>query len=269
MPLPDSQRQEDYPKDMAGTLGIAKDAPLGVRYWRLWTSQGATPALKFIVGDLPEIVEDEIDGDPSPAKVTMPVTINGRIFPREDIDIYAFSARKGQAVRCEVHAARLGSPLDARLEVRDPHDRRIAEADAPTGGDPLITFIAPIDGEYQVRIHDVNMLGGQAFVYRLTLTSEPFVERIYPLGGRRGHALDLELVGQAVPQKTRITIPKGAAADYSLTLNDRGKITNAILLDVDDHPEFVAPRDLAQIIALPAIHLERLRIGARRGSDEF
>src|SRR6516164_5508325 len=40
LPLPDSQRQEDYPKDMAGTIDIAKDAELGVRYWRLWTSEG-------------------------------------------------------------------------------------------------------------------------------------------------------------------------------------------------------------------------------------
>src|SRR5438132_1202509 len=32
LPLPDSQRQEDYPKDMAGQVKIASDAPLGPRY---------------------------------------------------------------------------------------------------------------------------------------------------------------------------------------------------------------------------------------------
>ena len=55
LPLPDSQQQEDYPKDMAGRVRIAADAPLGFRYGRAWTSQGATPALKFVVGDLPEV----------------------------------------------------------------------------------------------------------------------------------------------------------------------------------------------------------------------
>ena len=50
--MPDSQRPEDYPKDMAGHFAIAADAIPGVRYWRLWTSQGATPAMKFVVGDL-------------------------------------------------------------------------------------------------------------------------------------------------------------------------------------------------------------------------
>ncbi len=253
LPLPDSQRQEDYPKDMAGTIAVAADAPLGVRYWRLWTSQGATGSMKFVVGDLPEIVEDEIDGEPIPVNVTLPVTINGRIFPREDIDIYAFRAKKGQTIRCEVNATRLGSPLDARLEVRDSQGRRLAEADAPTGGDPVILFTAPADGEYQVRIHDANMQGGQAYVYRLTLSAEPYVSRFFPLGGRRGGALELQLFGHGLPPVQRITIPKDAPADFPFTSNERGIKANTILLDADDFPEFIAATDIAKVIPLPAV----------------
>src|SRR5438093_9175845 len=81
LPLPDSQRQEDYPQDMAGSIKIAADAPLGQRAWRVWTSQGAAPARRFVVGDLPEIVEKETEGASVPRRVEMPVTINGRIFP--------------------------------------------------------------------------------------------------------------------------------------------------------------------------------------------
>src|SRR5437660_12933391 len=53
IPLPDSQQAEDYPKDMAGRVSISADAPVGVRHWRLWNSQGATSAKRFVVGDLP------------------------------------------------------------------------------------------------------------------------------------------------------------------------------------------------------------------------
>ena len=173
---------------MAGQLSIAADAAPGVRYWRLWTSQGATPAMKFVVGDLPEIIENEIDGEPIPVKVTLPVTINGRIFPRENIDVWTFQAAAGQTVRCEVNAARLGSPLDARLEVRDAQGRKLAENDDYYGADPVVTFTAPAAGEYQVRIQDTQTHGGQAYVYRLTLTSLPFIERVFPLGGRRANA---------------------------------------------------------------------------------
>jgi hypothetical protein len=253
LPLPDSQRVEDYPKDMTGTFDIAKDAPLGVRYWRLWTSQGATPAMKFMVGDLPEIIENEIDGDPIAVPVTLPLTINGRIFPREDIDIYSFRAKKGESIRCEVHAARLGSPLDARLEVRDSQGRRLAEADAPTGGDPVLRFIAPADGDYQVRIQDAQSLGGQAYVYRLTLTAEPHIDRLFPLGGQRGSTIEFALMGQAVPEKMRVTIPKEAPTDFPLSFSVRGRQTNAALLDLDDHPEFTTPGDLAKVLPFPAV----------------
>ena len=61
IPQPASQRKEDYAKDYAGSLDIAADAALGSRYWRVSTSQGVTPRMKFQVGDLPEVVEQEID----------------------------------------------------------------------------------------------------------------------------------------------------------------------------------------------------------------
>jgi hypothetical protein len=251
LPLPDSQRQEDYPKDMAGTVAIAQDAPLGTRLWRLWTSQGATPSMKFVVGDLPEIVETEIDGDPIAVPVTLPVTINGRIFPREDIDVYSFRARKNEAFRCEVHAARLGSPLDARLEVRDAQGRRIAEADAPVGGDAVLRFTAPADGDYHVRIQDALNLGGQAYVYRLTVTPEPFVDRVFPLGGRRGTTVALNLTGAGVPRQAAVAIPQGAPSDFLHAFTVRGKQTNLISLDVDDLPEIVGPK--SEVVAFPAV----------------
>jgi hypothetical protein len=193
--LPESQQAEDYPRDLAGSIRIAADAPLGVRHWRLATAQGATPARAFVVGDLPEIVEQEIDGDPVPVAVQLPVTINGRIFPREDVDVWSFPARKGQTICCEVNAARIGSPLDSRLEVLDPEGRRLAENDDYFGADSFIRFTAPVDGTYRVRIHDVNFHGGQTYVYRLTLTADPWVDSVYPLGGRRGSRGLFELGG--------------------------------------------------------------------------
>jgi hypothetical protein len=251
--IPESQRAEDYPKDMAGQLVIARDAPLGVRYWRLWTSQGATPAMKFVIGDLPEIIEDEIDGEPIPVKVTLPVTINGRIFPRENIDVWTFQAKQGQTIRCEVQAARLGSPLDARLEVRDPQGRKIAENDDYHGADPMIAFIASVAGEYQVHIRDTLAQGGPAYVYRLTLTSEPHIERVFPLGGRRGTTVDLDIAGQNVPHRMRAILPKQAGADYTHVFELGAKRTNPVPMQVDDLLEYLHAPDRQSVLVLPAI----------------
>lgn len=245
LPIPDSQRQEDYPKDMLGQIAIAADAPLELRSWRLWTSQGATASMKFIIGDLPEMLEDEIDGDPIAVRVKTPVTINGRIFPREDVDIYSIQAKKGGAFRCEVNAARLGSPLDARLEVRDANGKRIAESES-SNGDPVLTFTAPADGEYFVRIDDVRGQGGQAFVYRLTIQTAPLVERIFPLGGQRGMSVDFEITKHGAQAKMTFAIPKDATTSYSARELQAGHIA----LDIDDLAEFV---HAAKHVTFPAV----------------
>jgi hypothetical protein len=255
LPLPDSQRAEDYPRDMAGVVKIAPDATAGVRYWRLWTSQGATPAMRFVVGELPEIVEHETDGDPVPVPVKLPVTINGRIFPRENVDVWTFHAGKGQTILCDVEAARLGSPLDARLDVLDARGRLIGENDDFNGADPRLRFVAPTDGDYQVRIRDTQNQGGQAYVYRLTITAGPHVDHFYPLGGKRGSKVTLELAGQGLPDPhTVVNLPAEGGAEYMHHLAIGGQKTNGLLLDVDDVPEFFAGEPAAaKPIDLPAV----------------
>jgi hypothetical protein len=186
IPLPDSQRGEDYPWPQEGSLTIDAQTPLGVRRWRVSTSQGVTASMRFVVGDFPEIVEQEIDGRPLPTPVDVPVTINGRIFPREDVDVWTFEARAGQSYVCEVMAARLGSPLDARLAVLDPMGEKVAENADTVNGDPRLIFTAAHDGVYQLHLHDMDYGGLQHYVYRLTISAEPYVSSIYPLGGRRG-----------------------------------------------------------------------------------
>jgi hypothetical protein len=259
LPLPDSQQADDYPREMAGQVGIASDAPLGAVPWRVWTSQGATSSLRFMVGDLPEIVEQEIEGDPLPVAVRLPVTINGRIFPRENVDIWTFDARKGQSIACEVWASRLGSPLDSRLEVFDPKGIKIAENDDCYGSDSFVRFTAASDGKHQVRIQDVNYRGGQAYVYRLTLTADPYVERLYPLGGQRGRSVSFELHGQGLPAKpVSIPLPATGAHDFTQRFSVGGKLTNPFLIDLDDLSEYVEaePNDepgQVRPLAVPAV----------------
>ena len=178
---PASQAKEDYPKDYAGELKIAADAPLGVRFWHCATSQGITPGMRFVVGNLPEVIEEEVDSLTLAKPVTLPVTINGRIFPREDVDDWSFVAKANEIISCEVNAARLGSGLDSRLEVRNPRGEVIAENSDTFGIDSFVRFTAPEDGTYTVRIHDIRFEGLQHFVYRLTISSGPWLDRADPL----------------------------------------------------------------------------------------
>lgn len=209
---PLSQQPEVYPKDFSGSVRIDSSAVPGIRYWRVSTSQGATALKKFVVGELPEIVEDEIDGDPVPTPIKLPVTINGRIFPREDVDIWTFPARAGDVVSCEVAAARIGSPLDARLEVRRADGRLVAENVNVPGPDAGLRFTAPSDNEYQLRICDAAFRGNQDYVYRLTVTKGPVLDAVYPLGGRRNSQLELHLTGANLAKDiVRVKLPADAA----------------------------------------------------------
>jgi hypothetical protein len=239
IPMPASQAGENYPKDQVGEVVIGKNAPLGFRRWRVWTSQGATTTRKFVIGDLPEIVEEEIDGTPVPTRVVLPVTINGRVFPREDVDCWTFEAQQGKGYTCEVMAARLGSPLDSHLELRGPDGQRLAENTDAIGLDSRISFVAPETGVYELRIHDVKFGGLQDYVYRLTITDGAYVEGVFPLGWNRGEKLELELVGQNLGAgKATVTVPAAAGPTWLTRLEVDGRLTNTIQLEISDVTEY-------------------------------
>ncbi len=128
IPLPDSQQAEDYPVDMLGSVTVDAKAALGSRRGRIWTSQGVATGPLFVVGDLPEVVENEIDGDPIPVPVTLPATANGRIFPREDIDLWAVTLKKGQTLSALASTVDIRSPLVAKIEIVDVKGAVVAHA---------------------------------------------------------------------------------------------------------------------------------------------
>ncbi|MDX1944141.1 MAG: PPC domain-containing protein [Pirellulaceae bacterium] len=255
--LPASQQAEDYPQDYGAAIQIAGDAPLGNRWWRCWNAQGVTAPLPFVVGALPEIVEQEIDGEPLPVAVPLPVTINGRIFPREDSDLWSFDATAGQPLTLAVAAAELGSPLVARIEVRDAAGKLLAESIGAGNRDAWLRFVPPADGKYSVRISDVASGGLQHFVYRLTITTGPWVDHVYPLGGRQGQSIKLSAVGQALPGVLEFNSSEAALGIARRSLPVGKSLTNAILLDLGDLPELLEAEpndgaDKAAPIALPA-----------------
>ena len=254
IPQPASQRKEDYPKDYLGSVRIAEDSPLGIRQWRVNTSQGVTSPMKFVVGDIPEIVEEEIDGEPIPTGVQLPVTVNGRIFPREDVDVWTFEAKAGERISCEVNAARIGSPLDSRLEIRLPNGAVLTENVDAMGVDSFIQFVAPTTGRYECRIHDIEFGGLQHYVYRLTMRKGPYLESVYPLSGQRGDSVTLQLSGSDLPAtQATIAIPKNADQQFNLSLPNVA-INNVTLVagDLPEHLE-VEPNDSTDAAKVEAI----------------
>ena len=231
---PLSQRPENYPKDHLNQITVAKDAEIGQRLWRCWTSQGVTKTLKFVIGNLPEVMENEIDGRPIPQSVILPVTANGRIFPREDIDIWAFTAKAGETIVIDAAAKRFGSPLNVVLSVRDAKGNPVATNKTLREGDPIHWFKAPSNGSYEVHIHDAKFGGLQNHIYRLTLKRGPHILSHYPLGGRRGSTVQAEFYGPALPsQRANIALKNAKSDIHFAPVNNWGTAKFVI----SDHPE--------------------------------
>lgn len=256
---PASQAAEDYPQDYAGQVAIAADAANGQRWWRCWNAQGVTAALPFVVGDLPEIVEQETDGDPIPVPVSLPVTINGRVFPREDVDIWSFEAQAGQSITCAAVAKKLGSPLVAKLAVRGSDGKVIVESTGTALDEARLRFSAPAAGRYEVHITDAAAGGLQHYVYRLTVTAGPWIDHVYPLGGKRGSNLRLETIGQGIEGNALpLALPADAAGIIQPRIEIGGQSVTLPVFDVSDLPEHLEAEpnetsDKAAQIAVPAI----------------
>ena len=250
--MPASQAKEDYPVDNAATIAVDNDASLGIHYWRVWTSQGIVPAQSFVVGDLPEIVEKEIDGTPVPVDVELPLTINGRIFPREDVDVWQFNAEEGKSYTVEVMSSRLGYPLDSHIEVVSGKGDLVAQNIDHFDNDSFLRFQADTTGIYQVRIHDSQFGGLQNYVYRLTITDGQVVHGVFPFGGQRGAILNVHLKGQGLktdPYQIPLT---SKTALQNVELPDGGRFE----LQVGEYPEYLETevnKEASALIQFPAV----------------
>jgi hypothetical protein len=220
------------------------------------------------VGDLPEILEHEIEGPESYKPVSLPVTINGRVFPREDSDGWSFSAEEGEAVTCELAARSLGSPLQGVLEIIPPDGVKLSSLHRSSSleGDPVLCFDAPKKGTYTVQIRDAGFGGGQHFVYRLSVFSGRPVESLFPLGARAGQrtAVTLRPLGTTQGEERIIIAPDTPGvhllrAPASATGSGAQRESAAFPFHVSDLPEVVRPYGAGagtgetQSVSLPSI----------------
>lgn len=138
--------------------------------------------LPFVWGTHPEAIEKEPNDDAARAELLrLPMTINGRFDRAGDVDCYRVALKKGEGVVLEVTAQRhLRSPVDTVVEVLDSSGKILAENDDGQffagqcehdfpSADSWLSFTAPADGEYLVRLRDQNGVSGPSAIYRLTV----------------------------------------------------------------------------------------------------
>ena len=254
-------------------VAIDPDAPPGDRELRLGTPAGLTNPMSFQVGLLPEVCEQEPNDTkaytilPEEPPLDIPVLLNGQIMPG-DVDRFRFGAQRGERLVMEAQARRLIPYLadavpgwfQATMTLYDAWgNEAVFDDDYRFNPDPVLFYKIPEDGEYELEIRDALYRGREDFVYRIAVGEQPFITRMFPLGGRMGVKTVASIAGWNLSKK-RLPLDTQPGDDcIRQTALRQGKwLSNRILYAVDTLPEYdeTEPNDNvrdAQRISLPRI----------------
>ena len=260
----------NYPEEWDAKLDIKADAPLGPCFWRVTTGWGGTQVRPFLVGDLPEFIETEPNSEPTQGeRVTLPVVVNGQIAGERDVDYFLFAAKAGEVVVCDVMAGRIGSPLDPVIELRDRRGQRIAGDEVRVGNDPVRAFLIPNDGDYSLQVANLGFGGGPEYVYRITLSTAPYVYSAFPAGGRVGETCAIELLaltGKGRPRtfSEKITFPRSSTGTFWRRPTGSSNLVPLIAGDLPEEtePETNHSAETAMPLTLPVTVNGRFRTDA-------
>jgi hypothetical protein len=220
-------------------VAVGPGVPPGVYDARVVGRFGISLPRAFAVGELAEVVEGATSASPGGAtEMAVGSTVNG-VCNATAADHFRFTGRAGQRVMIDCAAREVDSRLDAVLVLSDAAGRELDRS--RRGG--LIDFTPPADGQYLVAVHDATYRGGPEFFYRLTVSTRPQVDFVFPPAGQAGTRGKYVLYGRNLG---------GAATAANLAIDGRAleQLPVEIELPAADGPASVpgvAPVSPAQV----------------------
>jgi hypothetical protein len=198
-------------------------AALGNHELRLLTNQGLTNPLNFLVDRLPETVrpfqhvplqlaaggglplsaQARAQASEAPQGIVLPAIVNGQMMPGST-DRYRFHAAKGQKIVIAAMTRALIPYMSdavpgwfqAVLTLTDSKGAELASADHfRFSQEPVIEEDIAEEGDYILSVRDVLNRGREDFVYRIAIGEIPYVTGIFPMGGKSGAHVRIELEG--------------------------------------------------------------------------
>ncbi len=175
------------------------------------------------VSNVPEI-DGHVENVPHDKPLTLPSTIQGRFLNAASEDSFRIAAKKDEFLAIECRPASASSVAMPLMSIDDATGRTLAKASSAESVDRacLIEWKAPADGEYRLRVRDLQhgTRGGAEFAYRLSVrTAQP----------------DFQL---SVPADYANVI-QGSRTDLDLTVKRFGGFTGPIELSLAGLPEGV------------------------------
>lgn len=251
------------------TVSIGADVPPGAHLVRFHNGDGAAEPRSFVVGARDEILEAEPNDEFRKAQRIgkAAVVINGKLEKAGDVDSFAITAEQGKWIVAAVDCYALAVSLDPVVQILDERGTRVAFNHDTHSLDAFVAWQVPRAGTYIVQIYgfahppaaDIAAKGSAAYVYRLTVTTGPFVRNAFPAGVKRGTKSPVNLQGWNLDKAGVTQTVDGfhvQPADQYLFL-PAGPTGDTLWLDVGEANELaeVEPNDTpakAQSVLLPA-----------------
>jgi len=124
--------------------------------------------LRVIAGDALVQEKEPNDAFKTAQPVAAGQTVAGTMQGNNQVDVFAYTATKGEKIIVEVFAARLGSAFDASITLFDPTSNIVTLADDIKGSrDSVLTFTASMDGVYLFVLQDAMDRGDSTHPYLL------------------------------------------------------------------------------------------------------
>jgi hypothetical protein len=210
------------------SVTIPPNVPPGNYDVRLAGEYGVSNPRVFVVGELAEVMEKEPNSDVDQAqRINQGTTVNGAVNAPTDVDYFVFAGKKGQRVVVHCAGASIDSRLTPELKLFDAAGRQVAAHRPPPGADGLVDYTLPEDGDYYVRLCQFTYtLGGPEYFYRLSVSTAPWIDAVFPPVVEPGKTSKVTLYGRNLP---------GGKLDPSVVLD--GRVLEALTVEV------TAPKD--------------------------
>jgi hypothetical protein len=183
-----------FVKDRQFRLTIAADVPPGTYDVRLVGRFGVSnPRLFSVSHGLTDVALKRPADAALPQVIAVNSAVNGACGGNRE-DIFRLPAKKGQRVVVECQAGKLDSQMDATLALTTAAGKPLVSNGDYFGRDPLVDFVAPEDGDYLIKLHDLSFRGG--FPYRLIVSDRPQVENVFPRAIQAGQSTELTAFGR-------------------------------------------------------------------------
>ncbi len=193
---------------------LPANAPPGIQDVRIVTKAGISNPRAFVVSDHKEFVEQEPNNDVDKAqRIEINSTVNGVISVPTDVDYFVFAGKKGQRVVISCVSTSIDSRLPAFLQLYGADGAYLGGNRNYSNNDALVDAVLPADGDYYARVASFSYTqGGIDYFYRLTVTTAPWIDAVFPAAVEPGKSAQVTVYGRNLP---------GGKIDADAVVNDR------------------------------------------------